>query len=115
MGGCLWVGLPGPLYPALGANIPRFTADGLFELRLFNVALQLATAAFVSVIARRLQGPRCAVVAAGLCAVLPGLWTWTTLLAAENLGMALVTGITACLSLDRRQPGWPELARAPRR
>ena len=91
-----WI-FQGPLYPALGANIPRFTADGLFELRLFNVALQLATAAFVFVIARRLQGPRCAVVAAGLCAILPGLWTWTTLLAAENLGMALVTGITACL------------------
>ncbi len=99
-----WI-FQGPLYPALIAALPRVTADGLPEIFILNIALQTATVVMVFAGARHLFGEMPGLLAAGMCAVLPGLWSFTPLVAAENLAMVLVAASCLCLVLP------PTLAR----
>ena len=98
-----WV-FQGPLYPTLLAFLPTFGDDGLAGARVLNALLQAATVACVYVAARQRFGFRSGLVAAGLGALLPGMWLFTPLLAAENLAMFLVAVVSLCLVLPRSSP-----------
>jgi hypothetical protein len=95
-----WV-FQGPMYPTLLALVPALGDDGLTGARLLNTLMQGATVACVYVTARHRFGVRSGLIAAGLCALLPGMWFFTPLLAAENLAMLLLAVITLCLVLPR--------------
>ena len=95
-----WV-FQGPVYPTLLALVPALGDDGLTGIRLLNTLMQAATVACVYAAARHRFGVRSGLVAAGLSALLPGMWLFTPLLAAENLAMLLVAVISLCLALPR--------------
>ena len=83
----------GPLYPTVLAMVPDFGSQGLLGLQLFNSAAQTITVILVYVGARYAFGMRAGLAAAAIAAVLPGLWLFTPLLAAENLAQLLLTFI----------------------
>ena len=95
-----WV-FQGPMYPTLLALLPPLGDDGLAGAQVLNALLQGATGACVYVAARHQFGFRSGLLAAGLCALLPGMWLFTPLLAAENLAMFLVAVVSLCLVLPR--------------
>ena len=76
---------------------------GLDALRLLNVVAQLGMVTGVWFVARQLFGPRGALVAGTFAAILPGLWSWVPLLAAESVATLLVT-VLACLLVARQTP-----------
>lgn len=76
----------GPGYPLALAPL----AGDLTAMRLLNVAFQLLAVACAYLIGRRLAGRRAGLVAAAIAALLPPLWAYTALIAAENLAAPLV-------------------------
>lgn len=90
-----WV-YQGSGYPTLIAPLIAL-GGGLDALRLANVFAQLLMVSGVWLLARRLFGPRGAVVAGALAAVMPGLWSYVPLLAAESMAMALLVAVALLL------------------
>lgn len=100
-----WV-YQGSGYPTLMAPLIAL-GGGLDALRLANVAAQLATVGGVWLLARRLFGPRGGLLAAVLAAVMPGLWSFAPVLAAESVATALLVAVALSLrSLQRAGPVW---------
>jgi hypothetical protein len=97
-----WV-YQGPGYPSLIAPVIAL-GGGLDLLRVVNVAAQLGMICGVWLLARSFFGLRGATVAGALAAILPGIWTYVPLLAAESVAMVLVTGVA--LLLTRPDPPW---------
>jgi hypothetical protein len=85
--GWVWAG---PGYPLLLAPLLAL-GGGLTAIWAANVLFQLAMVLGVWVLSRRLFGPRAAVASAIFAAILPDLWLYTPLVAAENLAMLLLT------------------------
>ena len=90
-----WV-YQGSGYPTLIAPLIALVG-GLDALRLANVAEQLLMVSGVWLLARRLFGPRGAMVAGALAAVMPGLWSYVPLLAAESVAMTLLVVVALLL------------------
>jgi len=90
-----WV-YQGSGYPTLIAPLIAL-GGGLDALRLVNVAAQLLMVSGVWLLARRLFGPRGAAVAGALAAVMPGLWSYVPLLAAESVAMMPLVAVALLL------------------
>ena len=94
-----WV-YQGSGYPTLIAPLIAL-GGGLDGLRLANVVAQVLMVAGVWGLARSLFGPRGAAIAGLAAAILPGLWSYAPLLAAESVAMALLVAVALLL----RSPG----------
>jgi 4-amino-4-deoxy-L-arabinose transferase-like glycosyltransferase len=88
----------GPLYPTLLAPFAPLGEGGLVPMRLVGIALQTLMIAMTWLLGRRTFGPRAAVVAAVVIALVPSVWLYSPILAAEHLTIALLTGAMALLA-----------------
>lgn len=87
----------GPGYPLVLAPF-SLVGDGLGPIRAANVLMQLGTIACAWWLARRLFGVPVASVTAFVVALFPGLWEYSSLVAAENIAMLLLTALAALLA-----------------
>jgi 4-amino-4-deoxy-L-arabinose transferase-like glycosyltransferase len=90
----------GPGYPLL-LSLFLHGSGSLSLVRLVNVALQVGTVVCVWALGRNLFGMRSALLGAALAALFPGLWSYASLVAAENLAMLLLTGVAVLIGAQR--------------
>jgi hypothetical protein len=87
----------GPGYPLVLAPVVAL-GGGVTAVGVANALLQTATVGIVWLLGRRLFGPTAALAGAALAAALPGLWLYSTLVAAENLTILLIAAIALVTS-----------------
>jgi hypothetical protein len=90
----------GPGYPLLLSPLLHF-GFGLSALRLTNVVLQLGMVLCVWLLGRRLFGPAPGLAGAAIAAIFPGLWAYTTLVAAENAAVILISILVLATGAQR--------------
>lgn len=90
-------------YPLLLAPLTRLGEATVPAILALNVALGVLTVGLVLRLGSSLFGARAGLIAAALVAALPGLWSWTPLIAAENLAVPMLLGI-AVLLVERPTP-----------
>lgn len=85
-------------YPLLLAPVVAL-GGGVSALGLVNLVLQLVLVVVVALLTLQLLDGRSAVIAATATAVMPGIWSYVPLLAAESLGMLLLAAVALLLAM----------------
>jgi 4-amino-4-deoxy-L-arabinose transferase-like glycosyltransferase len=80
------------------------SGNSIFEQRLTTVLLGVATVAVIGLIARDLAGPRAGLLAAGIAAITPTLWTYDGQLLSESLAGLLIAASLWCAYKYLREP-----------
>jgi 4-amino-4-deoxy-L-arabinose transferase-like glycosyltransferase len=79
-----------PLYPLLLALESKLGGSSFHAHRLLGAVLGMATIVLLALVAKRLGGPRLALVTAALVALDPVLWKWDSQVLSEPLYAALI-------------------------
>jgi hypothetical protein len=93
----------GPGYPLLIAPLTTLGSASLTAIHLANAALGVFAVWLIYRIGQGLLGTRAGLIAAGIAALLPGLWLWTPILSAENLSVPLFLTVAALLLEHQRR------------
>ncbi|MBV6508267.1 MAG: hypothetical protein JJLCMIEE_01327 [Acidimicrobiales bacterium] len=98
-----------PLTAIVAAPASLLPGDSLLAQRLTMCAIGVVTVVVIGLIGRRIAGPRCGLIAAGVAAVYPALWVNDGLVMSESVGAAT---IAAAVLLAYRFIESPSIGRA---